>query len=80
MHFNEVGINRGKFLTTYIFLCERQFYMISQYSVNEKITTKCLGYKQYFLDRKKNYVSRVKIHFKDNILKYFYHMYNAETK
>ena len=31
--------NRNKsreVLTTYIFLCERQFYMISQYSVNEK--------------------------------------------
>ena len=59
MHFNEIGINRGKFffffffLTTYIFLCERQFYMISQYRVNEKITTKCLGYKQYFLDKTK---------------------------
>ena len=47
--------------------------MINQYSVNEKITTKCLEYKTRFLERKK------KKRFEDKISKYFYYMYNAET-
>ena len=52
--------------------------MINQYSVTEKITTKCLEYKQYFLD-KTRFLEK-KIRFKDKISKYLYHMYNAETK
>ena len=53
--------------------------MINQYSVNEKITTKYLEYKQYFLD-KTRFLEKKKIRFEDKISKYFYHMYNAETK
>ena len=45
--------------------------MINQYSVNEKITTKCLEYKTRFLEKK--------IRLEDKISKYFYHMYNAEA-
>ena len=52
--------------------------MINQYSVNEKITTKYLEYKQYFLDKTR--CLKEKIRLEDKISKYFYHMYNAETK
>ena len=52
--------------------------MLNQYSVNEKITTKYLEYRQYFLDKTR--CPREKLRLEDKISKYFYHMYNAETK